>query len=67
MLYRVIHSNIYMGWLDSDIGSSPGLWAATVATYCPSRQEQHSKSKSTQTMYLIVLRMSFELLRFVKF
>ena len=26
-----------LGWVDLDLGSSPGWWAATVATYCPSR------------------------------
>ena len=37
-----------LGWVDLDLGSSPGWWAATVATYCPSRMVEHSKSKSTQ-------------------
>ena len=37
-----------VGWVDLDLGSSPGWWAATVATYCPSRMVEHSKSKSTQ-------------------
>ena len=37
-----------VGWVDLDLGSSPGWWAATVATYCPSRTVEHSKSKSTQ-------------------
>ena len=26
-----------LGFVDLDLGSSPGWWAATVATYCPSR------------------------------
>ena len=26
-----------LGFEDDDLGSSPGWWAATVATYCPSR------------------------------
>ena len=37
-----------LGWVDLDLGSSPGWWAATVATYCPSRMVEHPKSKSTQ-------------------
>ena len=37
-----------LGFFDLDLGSSPGWWAATVATYCPSRMVEHSKSKSTQ-------------------
>ena len=27
----------YLGWVDLDLGSSPGCWAATLANYCPSR------------------------------
>ena len=53
-LYRVIDTIRYMGWVDSELGSSPGWWAATVATYCPSKQVQHPKYKSTQPMNLIV-------------
>ena len=37
-----------VGWVDLDMGSSPGWWAAGVATYCPSRVVDHSKSKSTK-------------------
>ena len=37
-----------LGWVDLDLGSSPRWWAAAVATYCPSRMVEHSKSKSTQ-------------------
>ena len=37
-----------LGWVDFDLGSSPGWWAATVDTYCPSRMVEHSKSNSTQ-------------------
>ena len=36
------------GWVDLDLVGSPGRWAATVATYCPSQMVQHPKSKSTQ-------------------
>ena len=36
-----------VGWVDLDLGGSPGWWAATVATYCPSRMVEHYKSKST--------------------
>ena len=34
-----------LGWVDLDLGSSPAWWAATVATYCPSRMVEHPKSK----------------------
>ena len=37
-----------LGFDDLDLGSSPGWWAATVATYCPSRMVEHPKSKSTK-------------------
>ena len=30
-------SGLAQGFVDLDLGSSPGWWAATVATYCPSR------------------------------
>ena len=40
-----------LGWADLDLGSSPGWWAATVATYCPSRVVEHPKSKSTKPRY----------------
>ena len=48
------NDQIYMGWVNSELQSSPGWWVATVATFCPSRLVQHPKSKSTQPMYLIV-------------
>ena len=32
--YRVSRLPGYLGWVDLDLGSSPGWWAATVATYC---------------------------------
>ena len=35
-------------FVDLDLGSSPGWWAATIATYCPSKMVEHPKSKSTQ-------------------
>ena len=31
------HVLVDLGWVDLDLGSSTGWWAATVATYCPSR------------------------------
>ena len=37
-----------VGWVDSELGSTPSWWAATVATYCPSGMVEHPKSKSTQ-------------------
>ena len=43
----------YFGWVGLDLGSSPDWWAATVATYCPSRMVEHSKSKSTQPRYKV--------------
>ena len=42
------HVLVDLGWVDLDLGSSTGWWAATVATYCPSRMVEHSKFKSTQ-------------------
>ena len=32
-----------LGFEDEDLGISPGWWAATVATYCPSRPGEHPK------------------------
>ena len=48
--YRVTLVVEYLGWVDLDLGSSPGWWAAAVATYCPSRMVEHTKSKSTKTL-----------------
>ena len=42
------HVLVDLGWVDLDLGSSTGWWAATVATYCPSRVVEHLKSKSTK-------------------
>ena len=39
---------VHLGWVDSDLGSSPGWRAATVATYCLGRVVEHPKSKPTQ-------------------
>ena len=36
------------GFEDEDLGSSPGWWAATVATYCPSRPGELPKFLSTK-------------------
>ena len=47
-LYRASHVLVDLAWVDLDLGSSPGWWAATVATYCPSRVVKHPKSKSTK-------------------
>ena len=41
--YRAFHFLVDLGWVDLDLGSSPGWWAATVATYCPSRVVEHTK------------------------
>ena len=37
-----------LGWVDLDLGSSPGWWADIVAKYCPSRMVEHPESKSNQ-------------------
>ena len=47
-LYRVILVVSELGWVDLDLRCSQGWWAATVATYCPSRMVEHLKSKSTK-------------------
>ena len=46
--YRASHVLVDLGWIDLDLGSSPGWWAASVATYCPRRVMEHPKSKSTK-------------------
>ena len=46
--YRASHVLVDLGWVELDLGSSPGWWAATVATYCLNRMVEHPKSKSTQ-------------------
>ena len=51
ILYRVTLVVEYLGWVDLDFGSSPGWWAANVATYGPSRVVEDAKSKSTQLRY----------------
>ena len=33
--YRVTMVVVHLGWVDQDLGSSLGWWAATAATYCP--------------------------------
>ena len=37
-----------LGFEDEDLRSSPGWWAATVATYCPSRPGELLKSSSSK-------------------
>ena len=37
-----------LGFEDEYLGSSPGWWAATVATYCPSRSGELSKFLSSK-------------------
>ena len=34
-----------LGWVDFDLRCSLGWWAASVATYCPSRMVEHLKMK----------------------
>ena len=41
-------STLSHGFEDENLGSSPGWWAATVATYCPSRPGEHPKSSSSK-------------------
>ena len=47
-LYRASQVVVHLGWVYSDLGSSPGWRAATVATYCLGRVVEHPKSKSTK-------------------
>ena len=49
--YRVTLVIEYLSWVDLDLESCPGWWAAAVVTYCPSRMVEHHKSKSTQPRY----------------
>ena len=44
--YRASHVLVDLGWVDLDLRSSPGWWAAIVASNCPSRVVGHPKSKS---------------------
>ena len=37
-----------LGWVDLDLGRSPGWWATLAAPYCPGSMVEHPKSKSTQ-------------------
>ena len=46
--YRVTPKVSDLGWVDLDLGSSLGWWAATIATYCPSRMMEHLIPISTQ-------------------
>ena len=39
---------VHLGWVIFDLQNSPGWWAATVATYCPSRMVEHPKTKLTK-------------------
>ena len=45
------HMLANLGWVDFDLGCSPGWWAATVAIFCPSRPGELPKSKSTQQRF----------------
>ena len=46
--YRASHVLVDLGWVDLDLGSSPGWRAATLATCCPSRMVEHPKSMSSK-------------------
>ena len=52
-MYRVgqVVVFVYLGWVDLDLGSSLGWWAANVATYCPCKIAENCKSKSTKGFY----------------
>ena len=41
-------ANHSLGFEDEDLGSSPGWWAPTVATYCPSRPWELHKVLSSK-------------------
>ena len=43
-----IRTDRSLGFEDDDLESSPGWWAATVATYCPSRPGELSKFLSSK-------------------
>ena len=47
-LYRVRQVVVHLASVDKNLGSSPGWWAATVATYCPSRLGELPKFLSTE-------------------
>ena len=50
-IYRASHVLVVLGWVDLDLGSSPGWWAATVATYCPSRVVKHPNPSQQNPIY----------------
>ena len=45
-MYRVSHHVSDLGWVDLDLGSSPGWWAAIVASYCPSGVVEQPRSET---------------------
>ena len=47
-----------LGFEDDDLGSSPGWWAATVATYCPSRLDRGSSPNSWLQVILRFINVS---------
>ena len=52
--YRASHVLVDLGWVDLDLGSSPGWWATTVATYFSKQdggtsQIQVNKTQSSRT------------------
>ena len=49
--YSEFHLLANLGWVDLDLGSSPGWWAGTVASYFPSRMVELPKSKSTHPRF----------------
>ena len=47
--YRVSHLIIHRGFSAWFLGSSPGLWATTAASYCPSRAGELPKQNMTKS------------------
>ena len=48
--YATVQEGLGLGYVDLVFGSSLGWWAATTATYCPSRMMEHAIPISTQPM-----------------
>ena len=47
VIYRVTPVVKCLGWVDLDLGSFPGWWAANVATFCQIRMVEYPKYNST--------------------
>ena len=53
---------MHLGWVDTDLGISPGWWAASLPTDCPCRTMQYPISNSTQPTGIATLVDSLGLL-----